>query len=117
MTDRADIPLHACGWSIASVNDHIVLASGYLVGPRANAIVYRGSLTPHPVRKGKRREIFKYRLFSRLRHRRRMDRATWICRPNAVNYFHWLIETLPRLYCLSRIGWSEPIVIGDHLMQ
>lgn len=105
------------GWTVASVPNHTVFGFGLLLDANKRPVIYRGSPDPLPITSTKRRRVFRYRLISRLRPRMSMNNATQVCQPNARNYYHWMTETLPRLYFLKCINWKEPIIIGNHLLK
>jgi capsular polysaccharide biosynthesis protein len=104
------------GYSIATLADHTLLPNGFLLDADQKPVIYRGSSTPSPISRKKRRLIFKYRTLWRP-DPIQMDRVTWVCRPNSDNYSHWLKQTLAKLYFLKSIGWSEPIVVSNKFLK
>src|SRR5258706_13470884 len=111
MTPEAEL-----GCSISTLTDHTLLANGFLLDADRRPVIYRGNATPSPISRRKRRQVALYRMLSRAGHFQ-MDNVTWVCRPNAQNYYHWMIGTLPRLYFLKQIGWREPIAINRSLLK
>lgn len=68
-----------------------------------------------PIQKRGQVQVWKQWLKSRVFPETHIQEAIWITDSWARNYFHWILECLPRLFALQAQGIKAPILIPEHI--
>jgi capsular polysaccharide biosynthesis protein len=68
-----------------------------------------------PIQKRGQVHVWKQWLKSRVFPQTQIPEAIWITDSWARNYFHWILECLPRLFALQAQGIKAPLLIPEHI--
>lgn len=68
-----------------------------------------------PIQKRGKGNVWKQWIKSRVFPETQIQEAIWITDSWARNYFHWILECLPRLFALQAQGINAPLLIPEHI--
>lgn len=70
-----------------------------------------------PIQLRGKQQVLKQWLKTQLFPKIRVDEAIWVIDLWSENYFHWILECLPRILALRSAGINLPLLLPEHLYK
>lgn len=70
-----------------------------------------------PIQKRGKIKVWKQWLKLKLYPSIQIEKAIWVTDTWSKNYFHWILECLPRILAVRKLGVSAPLLLPEHIFK